>query len=59
MRVRSKMFAPMMLPTERDACFLTMAVMVVTSSGSEVPMATMVMPMMFSGMPVFWAIRVP
>ena len=43
------MFAPMMLPTDSEDCFLRMAVMVVTSSGSDVPMAIMVAPMMASG----------
>ena len=53
------MFAPMMLPTDRDDCFLRMAVMVVTSSGSEVPMAIMVAPMMASGTPSICASAVP
>ena len=35
-------FAPTMLPTERELCFLTIAEIVVTSSGSEVPTATIV-----------------
>ena len=43
--VRSRMFAPRMLPTDRADCFLTMAVTVVTSSGRDVPIATMVTPM--------------
>ena len=37
--------APIMFPTDRDDCFLTMAVTVVTSSGREVPIATMVAEM--------------
>ncbi len=35
--VRSMMFAPRILPTESEDCFLMMAVTVVTSSGREVP----------------------
>ena len=47
----SIMFAPMILPTERELCFLAIAVTVVTSSGKEVPMATMVSETMRSGTP--------
>ena len=39
----------MMFPTDMDASFLAMAVRVVTSSGREVPTATMVTPMMRDG----------
>ena len=49
--VRSKIFAPRMLPTDRADCFLMMAVTVVTSSGRDVPMATMVTPMIRSETP--------
>ena len=38
--VRSIMLAPSMLPADRDASFFFNAVIVVTSSGREVPMAT-------------------
>ena len=48
-----------MLPTDIDDCFLTMAVMAVTSSGSEVPMATIVTAMMRSDTPSIWARTVP
>ena len=50
-----KMLLPMMLPTSRsDSPFLA-AVMVVTSSGSEVPMAMTVSEMMRSEMPMVLA----
>ena len=48
MIVMSMMFAPRMLPTDIEDCFLTIAVIAVTSSGSDVPMATMVTAMMRS-----------
>ena len=51
MTVRSMMFAPMMLPTDSSDWCLRMAVMAVTSSGSDVPTAIMVTPMMASGTP--------
>ena len=44
---------------DRLDCFFTMAVMVVTSSGREVPMATSVAPMMDSGTPKSRASAVP
>ena len=59
MIVISMIFAPRMLPTDIDDCFLTMAVMAVTSSGSEVPMATIVTAMMRSDTPSSWARTVP
>ena len=37
--VKSMMFAPRMLPTESEPAFLRSAVIVVTSSGREVPIA--------------------
>ena len=40
--VTSMMFAPRMLPTDIDVCFFTIAVIAVTSSGSDVPIATIV-----------------
>ena len=46
---RPRMFAPMILPTESEACFLRMEMMVVTSSGSEVPMAIIVAAITASG----------
>ena len=49
--VRSITLAPTMLPTDMEASFFAMAVRVVTSSGKEVPMATMVTPMMLEGTP--------
>ena len=57
--VRSMMLAPRMLPTERAACFLTIAVMVVTSSGREVPTAMMVTPMTRSETPANRANSLP
>lgn len=50
--VRSMIFAPRILPMDREDCFLTIAVMVVTSSGREVPTATSVTPMIRSEMPI-------
>ena len=49
----------MMLPTDMEASFLAMAARVVTSSGSEVPMATMVTPMMLEGTPSSSASSLP
>ena len=57
--VRSMTLAPMMLPTDMEASFLAMAVRVVTSSGSEVPMATIVTPMMLEGTPSSSASSLP
>ena len=51
-------FAPIIFPTEREDCFLTMAVTVVTSSGSEVPTATMVAEITASETPLTVAISV-
>ncbi len=51
--------APKILPTEREDCFFTMAVMVVMSSGREVPTATMVTPMTRSEMPMNRASSLP
>ena len=51
--------APMTLPTDMADCFLTMEAMAVTSSGSEVPMATMVTPMMASETPQEAAMSLP
>ena len=52
-----KMLLPTMLPTSRsDSPFLA-AVMVVTSSGSEVPMAITVSEMMRSEMPIVLAMK--
>ena len=57
--VRSMTLAPMMFPTDMEASFLAMAVRVVTSSGREVPMATMVTPMMLAGTPISRASSLP
>ena len=46
-----KRFAPITLPRERAPWPLESAVMAVTSSGREVPRATMVSPMTESGTP--------
>ena len=51
--------APMTLPTDMDDCFLMRDVTAVTSSGREVPMATMVTPMMASDTPQDAAMRLP
>ena len=59
MIVMSMMFAPRMLPTDIEDCFLTIAVIAVTSSGSDVPMATMVTAMMRSETPSSCASTVP
>ena len=45
-------FAPMMLPTEREDSFLRMAVSVVTNSGRKVPKAITVNPMIVSLIPM-------
>ena len=58
-KVRSMTLAPMILPTDMEASFLAMAVRVVTSSGREVPMATMVTPMMLEGTPSCSASSLP
>ena len=57
--VVSMMFAPMMLPTESDDSFLRIAVRVVTSSGSDVPRAITVKPIIVSLMPIPVAIVLP
>ena len=48
-----------MLPIDRLLCFLAMAVIVVTSSGREVPMAIIVSPITLSDTPNAFAISVP
>ena len=58
-KVASIILAPIMLPTERDASFLRMAVRVVTSSGSEVPRAITVKPMIVSLIPMPEAMVLP
>ena len=58
-RVKSKILAPRILPTDSDDCFLTIAVTVVTSSGREVPIATIVIAIIFSGTPSYVAKAVP
>ena len=52
-------FAPMMFPTDMDASFFAMAVRVVTSSGRDVPTATIVTPMMLDGTPIKRASSLP
>ena len=56
---RSIILAPIMLPIDRLLCFLAMAVIVVTSSGREVPMAIIVSPITLSDTPNAFAISVP
>ena len=58
-RDMSMMLAPMILPTDRPDSFLTMEVMVVTSSGREVPTAMRVTAMRRSGTPRRAAISLP
>ena len=50
-RVRSMIFAPKILPRPKLVCFLTTEVTVVTSSGRDVPMATMVAEIRASEIP--------
>ena len=50
-RDRSRILTPMILPAERSCSFWRIVARVVTSSGMEVPTATMVTPMIYSGMP--------
>ncbi len=57
--VRSMIFAPMILPTDSEDCFFRIAVMVVTSSGSEVPIAIMVAAITESGTPIMTASAEP
>ena len=59
MRVKSMIFAPIMLPMESSDCFLATAVRVVTSSGKDVPIAIMVTPIIASDTPKWRAITVP
>ena len=59
MTVKSMILAPMIFPTDREDCFLEMAVIVVTSSGSDVPTATSVTPMTLSGIPASTASALP
>ena len=51
-----KMLLPMMLPTKRSDLFCFAAVIVVTSSGRDVPMATIVSEIMRSERPMALAI---
>ena len=57
--VVSIMLAPTILPTESEFSFLRMAVRVVTSSGSEVPSAITVKPIMVSLIPMLVAMVLP
>ena len=58
-RIRLKILAPMMFPSERALWPLARAVIAVTSSGREVPRATIVRPMTEDGTPRASAISVP
>lgn len=58
-KVVSITLAPMTLPTDIDDCFLMIDAIAVTNSGSEVPIATMVTPMMASDTPQEVAILLP
>ena len=57
--VVSIMFAPIILPTEREFSFLRIAVSVVTNSGSDVPRAIIVKPIIVSLIPTLVAIVLP
>ena len=57
--VASMIFAPIMLPTEREFSFLRIAVRVVTSSGKDVPNAITVKPIIVSLIPKPFAIVLP
>ena len=57
--VRSMILAPMIFPTPSDDCFLITAVMVVTSSGRDVPIAMIVTEITLSLMPKDVAIMLP
>ena len=50
-RVISITFAPIIFPTDNDASLFAIAVMVVTSSGMDVPTAIRVAPIMASHIP--------
>ena len=47
---KSITLAPIMFPTDKSCFFFTIEVMVVTNSGKEVPMATIVTAIILSGM---------
>ena len=55
---KSIKFAPKILPTDSEDCFLITAVIVLTSSGSDVPTATIVAEMTASETPLAAAISV-
>ncbi len=57
--VRSIMFAPRMLPTESEPAFLRIAVIVVTSSGRDVPIAIAITLIILCGTLRLSAIFVP
>ena len=59
MSVVSMTFAPITFPTDIDACLLTIAEIAVTSSGSDVPIATIVTPIIASETPHAAAILLP
>ena len=59
MRVVSMTFAPITFPTDTDDCFLMIAVIAVTNSGRDVPIATIVTPIMASETPHDDAILLP
>ena len=57
--VKSKILAPMILPKDNDDCFLLIAVIVVTSSGSDVPIAISVRDIILSDIPTASASKLP
>ena len=59
MSVVSITFAPITFPTDIDDCFLMTAVIAVTSSGRDVPIATIVTPMIASETPHEAAMSLP
>ena len=59
MSVISIILAPIMLPIESSDCFFAIAVIVVTSSGSDVPTAIIVTPIIASETPRPLAMIVP
>ena len=58
-KVASIIFAPIIFPTESELSLLRIAVRVVTSSGSEVPSAITVKPMIVSLIPIPKAMVLP
>ena len=56
---RSMTFAPIILPMDKSCFFLIIDVTVVTSSGSDVPIATRVIATILSGTPIYPASLLP